>query len=70
MYDFLKAQKQSEPIGLGDRSLWLPAGDSRGNLVVVKDADEVSLTITDLSGSGDLKARARAIARKVLQNLP
>lgn len=70
MYDFLAAQKHSEPVGgVGDRALWLAAGDTRGNLVVVKGLDEVSLTISDFSGTGGLKARARAFAEKVLERM-
>jgi len=70
MYDFLEAQKQSEAVGLGDRALWLAAGETRGNLVVVKGADEVSLTISDFNGAGGLKGRARTFARKVLERVP
>jgi hypothetical protein len=38
-------------------------------LVVVHGADAVSLTISDFSGKGDLKGRARAFAAKVLERL-
>ncbi|MGH7538796.1 MAG: hypothetical protein ACREMF_09190 [Gemmatimonadales bacterium] len=70
MYDFFAAQKSSEPLrGLGERALWLPAGRTRGNLVAVKGADAVSLTISDFSGRGDLKGRARAFAKKVLEHM-
>ena len=70
MYDFLAAQKKSESVGgVGDRALWLPAGDNRGNLVVVKGTNEVSLTISDFTGAGGLKARARAFAEKVLERM-
>lgn len=70
MYDFLEAQKKSESVGgVGDRALWLPAGDTRGNLVVVKGNNEVSLTISDFTGAGGLKARARAFAEKVLERM-
>ena len=69
MYDFLEAQKQAEAIGLGDRALWLAAGETRGNLVVVKGGDEVSLTISDFTGAGGLKGRARAFAKKVLERM-
>ena len=70
VYDFFAAQKAAEPLGgLGDRALWLAAGETRGNLVVAKGADAVSLTISDFSGKGDLKARARAFAEKVLERL-
>ena len=70
VYDFFAAQKAAEPLrGLGDRALWLPAGETRGNLVVVNGVDAVSLTISDFSGKGGLKARARAFAEKVLGRL-
>jgi len=70
MYDFLAAQKQSEAVGgVGDRARWLPAGETRGNLVVVKGAYELALTISDFSGGGGLKGRARAFARKVLERM-
>jgi len=70
VYDFFAAQKAAEPLGgLGDRALWLPAGETRGNLVVVHGADAVSLTISDFRGKGGLKARARAFAEKVLDRL-
>lgn len=66
-YDFLAAQKQSQPVrGLGDRALWLAAGRTRGNLAVVKGRDVLSLTITDFRAASDLRARARAVARLVL----
>jgi len=70
VYAFFAAQKAAEPLGgLGDRALWLPAGETRGNLVVVNGADAVSLTISDFSGAGDLKALARAFAKRVLERL-
>ena len=70
MYDFLAAQKKSESVGgVGDRARWLPAGDTRGNLAVVEGPNEVSLTISDFSGAGGLKARARAFAAKLLERL-
>jgi hypothetical protein len=70
VYDFFAAQKAAEPLGgLGDRALWLPAGETRGNLVVVNGADAVSLTISDFSGKGNLKGRARAFAEMVLERL-
>jgi hypothetical protein len=70
MYDFLAAQKQSEAVGgAGDRARWLPAGETRGNLVVVKGPYELALTISDFSGAGNLKERARAFAKKVLEQL-
>lgn len=70
VYAFFAAQKAAEPVrGLGDRALWLPAGDTRGNLVVVNGPYAVSLTISDFRGKGDLKARARAFAKKVLEHL-
>ena len=70
MYAFLAAQKQSERVGgVGDSARWLAAGDTRGNLVVVKCTDEVALTISDFSGTGGLKARARAFAAKVLERM-
>lgn len=66
-YDFFAAQKRSQPVdGLGDRALWLPAGTTRGNLVVVHGADVVTVTISDFSAKGKLQERARAFARKVL----
>jgi len=67
---FLAAQKAAEPLrGLGDRALWLPAGATRGNLVVVNGPHAVSLTISDFSGKGGMKARARAFAEMVLDRL-
>lgn len=70
VYAFFAAQKAAEQLrGLGDRALWLPAGETRGNLVVVRGPYAVSLTISDFSGKGDLKARARAFAEKVLDRL-
>ena len=70
VYAFFAAQKAAEPLGgLGDRALWLPAGETRGNLVVVNGADAVSLTISDFSGKGGMKARARAFAEMVLDRL-
>jgi len=70
VYAFFAAQKAAEPLrGLGDRALWLPAGDTRGNLVVVNGPYAVSLTISDFSGKGNLKARARAFAERVLDRL-
>jgi hypothetical protein len=72
MYDFLAAQKQSEAVGgVGDRARWLPAGETRGNFVVVKGATELALTISDFSGAGGggLKSRARAFAQKVLERM-
>ena len=66
-YDFFAAQKRSQPIGgLGDRALWLPAGATRGNLVVVHGPDVVTVTISDFSAKGKLQERARAFAQKVL----
>jgi hypothetical protein len=66
-YDFFAAQKSSQPLsGLGDRALWLPAGATRGNLVVVHGSDVVTVTISDFSAKGKLQARARAFAEKVL----
>jgi hypothetical protein len=71
MYDFFAAQKSAEPLrGLGDRALWLSAGETRGNLVAVKGTNVVSLAISDFSGKGDLKVRARAFAKQVLKRLP
>ena len=70
VYAFFAAQKAAEPLrGLGDRALWLPAGETRGNLVVVRGSYAVSLTISDFSGKGDLKGRARAFAERVLDRL-
>ncbi len=70
VYAFFAAQKAAEPVrGLGDRALWLPAGETRGNLVVVQGPYAVSLTISDFSGTGNLKGRARAFAEKVLARL-
>lgn len=70
MYDFLAAQKQSEAVGgVGDRARWLPAGATRGNLVVVKGPYELALTISDFSGAGGLQSRARAFAQKVLERM-
>jgi hypothetical protein len=70
MYDFLAAQKSAEPLaGLGDHALWLAAGRARGNLVVVRGGDAVSLTISDLRGKGNVKARARAVATRILERL-
>jgi hypothetical protein len=69
-YDFFAAQKRAESIGgVGDRALWLAAGETRGNLVVVSGSDVVTVAITDFSGKGDLRDRARAFARKVLSHL-
>lgn len=69
-YDFLAAQKQSQPVrGLGNRALWLAAGRTRGNLAVVKGPDALSLTITDFRAASDLRERARAVARLVLDRL-
>jgi hypothetical protein len=66
-YDFFAAQKRSQPIGgLGDRALWLAAGATRGNLVVVHGTDVVTVTISDFSAKGKLQERARAFAQKVL----
>ncbi|HEY7685152.1 MAG TPA: hypothetical protein VH833_03485 [Gemmatimonadales bacterium] len=70
VYDFFAAQQAAEPLGgLGDRALWLPAGETRGNLVVVQGPYAVSLTISDFSGKGNLKGRARAFAERVLDRL-
>lgn len=70
VYAFFAAQKAAEQLrGLGDRALWLPAGETRGNLVVVRGPYAVSLTISDFSGKGDLKGRARAFAERVLDRL-
>ncbi len=70
VYAFFAAQKAAEPLrGLGDRALWLPAGETRGNLVVVHGPYAVSLTISDFSGKGNLKGRARAFAEMVLDRL-
>jgi hypothetical protein len=69
-YDFFAAQKRSQPVGgLGDRALWLAAGATRGNLVVVHGSDVVTVAITDFSGKGRLQDRARAFARKVLDHM-
>jgi hypothetical protein len=69
-YDFFAAQKSSQPVsGLGDRALWLAAGGTRGNLVVVRDTTVVSLAISDFSGRTDLRKRAEAFAKKVLNRL-
>lgn len=69
-YDFFAAQKSSQPLsGLGDRALWLSAGGTRGNLVVVRDTSVISLAISDFSGRTDLRKRAEAFARKVLGRL-
>ena len=69
-YDFFAAQKSSQPVsGLGDRALWLPAGTTRGNLVVVLGSDVVTVTISDFSAKGKLEARARAFAEKVLDRM-
>jgi len=69
-YDFFAAQKSSLPVsGLGDRALWLSAGGTRGNLVVVTDTNVVSLAISDFSGRKDLRKRAEAFAKKVLNRL-
>lgn len=69
-YDFFAAQKQSQPVtGLGDRALWLPAGATRGNLVLVTGADVVSISISDFSGRADLRRRAVAFAGRVLGRL-
>lgn len=66
-FDFFAAQKRSQPVGgLGDRALWLAAGNTRGNLVVVHGSDVVTVTITDFSAKGRLQQRARAFAEKVL----
>jgi hypothetical protein len=70
VYAFFAAQKAAEPVrGLGDSALWLPARETRGNLVVVHGPNTVSLTISDFSGKGNLKARARAFAERVLDRL-
>lgn len=69
-YDFFAAQKSAQPVsGLGDRALWLAAGGTRGNLVVVTDTNVVSLAISDFSGRKDLRKRAEAFARRVLNRL-
>ena len=69
-YDFFAAQKSAQPVsGLGDRALWLAAGGTRGNLVVVTDTNVVSLAISDFSGRRDLRKRAEAFAKKVLNRL-
>jgi hypothetical protein len=69
-YDFIAAQKPAQPIsGLGDRALWLPAGETRGNLVVVRGSTIVNLIITDLDRHGDLQKRARSFAKKVLERI-
>ena len=69
LYDFLVAQKAAEPVGrLGDKAVWLPAGGSRGNLAAVKGGDAVAVSITDLSGKGDLKDRAWALAKRILEH--
>jgi hypothetical protein len=66
-YDFFAAQKSAQPVGgLGDRALWLAAGATRGNLVVVHGTDVVTVTISDFSARGKLQARARAFVEKVL----
>jgi hypothetical protein len=69
-YDFFAVQKHVEPVGgVGDRALWLAAGATRGNLVVVRGTDVVMVAITDFSGKGNLRDRARAFARRVLDRL-
>jgi hypothetical protein len=69
-YDFFAAQKKATPAGgVGDRALWLPAGDTRGNLVVVQGSDVVLVAISDFSGKGRLQDRARAFARMVLEHM-
>ena len=69
-YDFIAAQKPAQPIsGLGDRAIWLSAGDARGNLVVVRGSTLVNLTITDFDRHGDLQKRARAFVKRVLERL-
>jgi hypothetical protein len=70
VYDFFAAQKQARPVpGLGDRALWLAAGRTRGNLVVVQDSAVVSIGITDFRVRSDLRSRARAVAERVLERL-
>lgn len=69
-FDFFAAQKSSQPVsGLGTRALWLSAGATRGNLVVVADTNVVSVAISDFSGRSDLRKRAEAFAKKVLNRL-
>ena len=69
-YDFIAAQQPSLPVmGLGDRALWLSAGDTRGNLVVVAGSTVVNLIITDFDHRGDIQKRARAFAKRVVDHL-
>jgi hypothetical protein len=69
-FDFFAAQKSSQPVsGLGTRALWLAAGNTRGNLVVVTDTNVVSLSISDFSGRRDLRKRAETFAKRLLDRL-
>ena len=69
-FDFLAAQKNAEMItGLGDRAVWLAAGNTRGNLAVTRGNAAVLVTITDLSGHRQLEQKARDFARLVLEHL-
>ncbi len=69
-FDFFAAQKDAQQItGLGDRAVWLSAGKTRGNLAVVRGANVVALTITDLSGHRRLEQNARDFVRLVLEHL-
>lgn len=66
-YAFLAAQKQSEPVpGVGDKARWLGAGRTGGNLVAVAGTEVVSVTIRDFRPGADVRATARALARRLL----